>query len=256
MPADITGSLSAPGSVTLVKPDQDTNTQVQISGTYGSVSFVFEGSVDSVNYDALVAVRMDTGAVVSGTISPTDNSTKLWRVPSEGIMSIRARVTSIGSGTANFLLKSSSYLGLTFTATAGSGGAASAFSSLTSSGGITTSGPTGTGLGYSTGAGGTVTQITDRSTGVTLSKLSGQITTHNASLAAGAEAEFTVTNTTVAATDVIVLNITPGGTGTPFAYVSNVAAGSFKITVTNLHASTADTSADVINFAVLKAVSA
>jgi hypothetical protein len=115
---------------------------------------------------------------------------------------------------------------------------------------------TGTGIGYATGAGGTVTQATSRSTGVTLSKFSGQITTHNASLAAAAEVEFTVTNTLVAATDVIVLSITPGGTGTPFAYVSAVAAGSFNITITNNHASTADTSADVINFIVLKGANA
>jgi len=112
----------------------------------------------------------------------------------------------------------------------------------------------GSGIGYSAGAGGVVTQATNRTTGVTLSKATGQITTNTTSLAAGAEAEFTVTNTLVGATDVIILNITPGGTGTPFAFVSTVAAGSFKITVTNLHASTADTSADVINFAIIKGV--
>lgn len=111
-------------------------------------------------------------------------------------------------------------------------------------------------LGYATGAGGTVTQLTDRTTGVTLNKTCGAITTHTASLAAAAEATFTVTNSTVAATDVVVVSIKPGGTGTPQAYVSNVAAGSFAITITNLHASVADTSADVINFAVVKAVAA
>jgi hypothetical protein len=66
---------------------------------------------------------------------------------------------------------------------------------IASSKGFTSSAPTGVGIGYATGAGGAVTQATDRTTGVTLSKLTGQITTNNASLAAGAEAEFTVTNT-------------------------------------------------------------
>lgn len=122
-------------------------------------------------------------------------------------------------------------------------------------GAVTSSSPT-LGMGYATGAGGAVTQITSRATTVVLNKICGQITTHTASLAAGAEVEFTVTNSTVAATDVVNVAITPGGTGTPMAYVSAVAAGSFKITITNLHASTADTSADVINFAVLKAVAA
>lgn len=134
-------------------------------------------------------------------------------------------------------------------------GAQTVTGAMAATGAVTSSSATA-GSGYTTGAGGTVTQATDRSTGVTLSKPCGQITTNNASLAAGAEAEFTVTNTLVAATDTVILNITPGGTGTPFAYVSSVAAGSFKITVTNLHAATADTSADVINFAVIKAVAA
>jgi hypothetical protein len=39
------------------------------------------------------------------------------------------------------------------------------------------------------------------------------------------------------------------------AYVTAVAAGSFQITLKNGHASTADTGAAIINFAVIKAVS-
>lgn len=113
------------------------------------------------------------------------------------------------------------------------------------------------GIGYPTGQGGAVTQITNRSTGVTLSKLCGSITTDATSLAAGAEATFIVTNTLVAATDVVVLSQqTPSATGTSFFYVSETAAGSFSITLTNLHASTADTSASVVNFVVLKSVAA
>lgn len=112
-------------------------------------------------------------------------------------------------------------------------------------------------LGYGTGAGGAVTQITSRSTGVTLSKVCGQITTDATSLAAGAEAVFVVTNTLVAATDTVVLSAASGQTaGTSVPLVTAVAAGSFSITLTNLHASTADTGAMIINFAVIKAVAA
>jgi len=123
--------------------------------------------------------------------------------------------------------------------------------------GIVSTAPTGSGIGYATGAGGAVTQATSRTTPVTLSKLCGAITTNNASLAAGAEATFTVTNTTVAATDTVVVSLkTPSSTGLSLPFVSTTAAGSFDITLTNLHASTADTSASVINFAVHKAVAA
>jgi hypothetical protein len=110
----------------------------------------------------------------------------------------------------------------------------------------------GRSFGFNAGLGGAVTQATDRSTGVTLNKMTGAITMNAASLAAGAEATFTVTNSFVAATDVPVVAIKSSSTGTPSAYVSAVAAGSFNITVTNLHASTADTTADVINFVIIK----
>jgi hypothetical protein len=74
-----------------------------------------------------------------------------------------------------------------------------------------------------------------------------------ASLAAAAEATFTVTNNKVEANDVVVVALAATGTGTPQVFVSAVDAGSFDITITNLHATTADTTADPINFVVIKA---
>ena len=113
------------------------------------------------------------------------------------------------------------------------------------------------GIGYATGAGSTVTQITNRSTGVTINAICGAITTDATSLAAGSEAVFTVTNSAVAIGDVIVLSARSGQTaGTSVPFVTAVAAGSFDITLSNIHASTADTGAMIINFAVIKAVSA
>lgn len=53
------------------------------------------------------------------------------------------------------------------------------------------------GIGYGTGAGGTVTQATSKSTAVTLNKPTGAITMHNASLAAGASVGFTLNNTII-----------------------------------------------------------
>ena len=113
------------------------------------------------------------------------------------------------------------------------------------------------GIGYGTGAGGAVTQATDRTTGVTLNTICGTITTNNASLAAGAEATFTVTNSAVAATDVVVVSLqdaTPTSGALSIPFVTDVAAGSFKITLTNLSADTADVGASKINFCVIKGV--
>ena len=57
------------------------------------------------------------------------------------------------------------------------------------------------GLGYGTGAGGTVTQATSKSTAVTLNKPTGQITTHNAALAADTTVSFLVNNSLITTSD-------------------------------------------------------
>lgn len=118
--------------------------------------------------------------------------------------------------------------------------------------------PDTNGLGYSAG-GGSVTQITSRTTGVTLSKLCGTITTDTTSLAAEASANFTVTNTLVDANDVVVVSIQSGTNGGNTAVtVVTVAAGSFVLKVSNNNAAagTAETGAIIINFAVIKSVTA
>lgn len=127
---------------------------------------------------------------------------------------------------------------------------------ITSAVGLRSSGAA-SGIGYATGAGAAVTQLTNRSTGVTINAICGAITTDATSLAAGAEATFTVTNSSVEVGDVVVVSLRSGATaGTSIPVVTAVAAGSFDITLTNLHAATADTGASIINFAVIKAVSA
>ena len=125
--------------------------------------------------------------------------------------------------------------------------------SLTVTGLVKSSGTAG--MGYATGAGGTVTQLTSKTTGVTINKVCGQITMNGAALAAGAEATFTVTNNTVAATDVPVVAHGSGGTAGAYSVtVAAVAAGSFKIVVSNMSAGSLS-EAIVINFAIIKAVS-
>lgn len=135
-------------------------------------------------------------------------------------------------------------------------GATSLTGAVTTAAGVTSSSPSA-GLGYATGAGAAVTQITNRSTGVTINAVCGAITGDATSLAAGAEAIFTVTNSAVAIGDVVAISVRSGPTAnTSIFSVSAVAAGSFNIKITNRHASTADTGAPIINFAVIKAVGA
>lgn len=99
--------------------------------------------------------------------------------------------------------------------------------------------------------GAAVTQATSRATGVTINAPAGAITMNAASLAAGAEATFTVTNSYVTARSVPVIALASGQTAdTSVVNVTAVANGSFNITVSNLNAATADTGAGIINFIV------
>ena len=114
-----------------------------------------------------------------------------------------------------------------------------------------------TGLGYGTGAGGTVTQATSKSTAVTLNKPCGQITMHAASLAAGASVTLTFNNTLLSSNDSLLLTI--DGTSmtvdhASYRLASTVLDGSSRITLTNIAAS-ARAEAVRINFAIIKGAS-
>ncbi len=102
--------------------------------------------------------------------------------------------------------------------------------------------------------GSSVTQATSRTTGVTLNASAGVITTNNASLAAEATADFTVTNSEVGVNDVVAVSIRSGSNGGgTIVSVSTVANGSFKVRVYNgnVAAGTAETGAILINFVVV-----
>lgn len=108
------------------------------------------------------------------------------------------------------------------------------------------------GLGYGTGSGGAVTQTGSRTSTVVLNKTNGAITLVSA---AGSSTwqTFTVTNSTVAATDVISV-CQKSGTDLYQVIVTNVAAGSFKVSFATTGGTT--TEQPVFNFAVIKAVTA
>lgn len=109
------------------------------------------------------------------------------------------------------------------------------------------------GIGYATGAGGTVTQATSKATGVTLNKASGAITMNAAALAAGTIVSFVLTDSAIAATDVLVLNHISGGTIGSYTLNAQAAAGTATINVrNNTGGSLSD--AIVIQFAVIKGV--
>ena len=105
-------------------------------------------------------------------------------------------------------------------------------------------------FGYLSGTG-TVTQATNKATGVTLNSPTGQITLNGAALAADTTVSFTLTNSSITANDVLILNHLSAGTAGSYLLNAQAAAGSASINVRNITAGSLS-EAIVICFAVIQ----
>lgn len=127
-----------------------------------------------------------------------------------------------------------------------------------SAGGLLSSGAAA-GVGYTTGAGGTVTQGagSGKATAVTLNKMCGDITMNNASLNAATVVSFTLTNSSILAADNLVLNHSAGGV-TPGGYHLNARVTGDGTCVIDVRNQTAGALAEaiVIRFTVLRGATA
>lgn len=120
-------------------------------------------------------------------------------------------------------------------------------------GAITSSGAT-QGVGYATGAGGAVTQLTDKSTATpAINKMCGKVTMNAASLAADTSVAHTLTNSSIAANDNAIITHSSGGTMGAYNFSFTPAAGSAVINCRNITPG-ALAEAVVYRFTIIKGV--
>ena len=159
-----------------------------------------------------------------------------------------AKLSNGTTGSGNFVLASGAALTSPTMTTPAIGVATG--TSLAVTGVLTSNGTAG--FGYATGAGGAVTQLTNKSTAVTLNKTVGAITMNAAALAAAAEVTFNVVNSTMTANDLVVVNHKSGGTAGAYSInAHSPTAGQFRIMVGNMSAGSLS-EAIVIAFAIIK----
>jgi hypothetical protein len=110
-------------------------------------------------------------------------------------------------------------------------------------------------IGYSAAAQGTVTQLTDKTTAVTLNKSAGRITLNNAALAGNTAVSFTLNNSLLSTNDTVIVCISGGATtGAYTSYVTSLTTGSAILTLRNL-TGTSYSEAVIINFAIIHGAS-
>jgi hypothetical protein len=266
-------SLAA-GTATSIRFYQATNSWYQINSEAVFAAGVqnWLSTPSSANLLAAMTDETGTGLLVFNT-SPT-LVTPILGTPTSGTLTnctglpIGTGVSGLAANVATFLATpSSANLAAVLTDETGTGanvfantptlvtpviGAATGTSLSTTGNQVITS----TGKhGYATGSGGTVTQLTSKATGVTLSKSTGQITLDGAALAASTTVSFTLTNTVIEAGDILIMNHISGGTAGSYLLNAQSAAGSASINVRNISLGSLS-EAIVIAFAVIKAVSA
>ena len=198
-----------------------------------------------------VTTSTGTGAVVLGT-GPTItaaalNGTVGATTPSTGAFTtLSASSTVSGTGFSTYLASPP--------AIGGTAASTGAFTTVTASTSVLSSG-TG-GIGYATGAGVAVTQLTSRTTTTPTTGVSksGAVTLFTTTAVVGTYFSFTVPNTGIAVTDTVVLSVR-GATNTYTASVTAItAATSFQITMASVAGTASDT--PIVNFTIIKGVSA
>ena len=245
-------SFLGAGTATAIRFYQPTNSWYQINAetVYGTNMQAFLAVPSSANLRAAMTDETGTGLLVFAT-SPT-LTTPIITNPTvtTGTFTSPALVTpalgTVASGNISACLSTSMVM-----VTPVIGAATGTSLSTTGNQVITSTGK----HGYATGSGGVVTQLTDKTTAVTLSKSTGQITLAGAALAASTTVSFTLTNTVIEAGDILIMNHISGGTAGSYLLNAQSAAGSASINVRNISLGSLS-EAIVIAFAVIKAVSA
>lgn len=255
-PLKLTGTWFTGGSTTttkpqyLIEPAGTTSTLWHTSGTGLGVNAPnsFAGNLADFQVNGVPKFQvLSTGTLaVYNTFTDYSNYERSFFRYSSNILQFGHEAAGTGTGTRDIEWWGNGSLRLRY---GGSTNRFTAFCDIYTQGSSVLISSTG-GIGYTTGAGGAVTQATSRTTGVTLNKSAGAITLFTAAGSATATS-FTVTNSVVAATDTINLNVKSSTTNKYLAFVSAVAAGSFEITFYTTGGTTSD--APVFNFAVIKA---
>ena len=255
------GTLSV--SVDNIKIDGNT---ISSTDTNGNIVLAPNGTGEVVTDNLAISGNTISSTDVNGNIVLAPNGTGTVNIDKANITggAITGAVSFAGGSFTGITLISATTVTGTTTTNGGNLRLTSNTLSSTDTNGNITISPNGTGeiimtkpMGYGgASTGGTVTQDTSKSTGVTLNKLCGQITMHNAALSQDTSVSFVLTNSYIDTTDVLIVNIASGGTAGAYAtQVELINSGSCRISLF-IHSSGSLSEALVLNFAVIKAVNA
>lgn len=256
------GTLSV--SVDNIKIDGNT---ISSTDTNGNIVLAPNGTGEVVTDNLAISGNTISSTDVNGNIVLAPNGTGTVNIDKANITggTISGGVSFAGgSFTGITLMSATTVTGVTTVNGGNLRLTANTFSSTDTNGNITVT-PNGTGkflitkpFGYSgSGTGGAVTQITSRTTSVTLNKICGQITLVAGSIAGLSTQEFSLANSFIEATDIVLVSFSSGLTSAQYdVTVTQIDSGSCKIAIHNVNNTATPTDTPVISFIVIKTVNA
>lgn len=239
----INGELEVQGNVVSTGNITGGNFVGTLNGSGANVSSI---SATNISSGTLAQARLANAAVTLGSTALTLGAT----VTTVAGLSSVTSTTFVGA-----LTGAATTAGTVTTAAQPNITSVGTLTSVSVTGNVTASGTggivsTGVGkIGYSTG--GAVTQATDKTTGVTLNTVTGEITMNAATLGGDSTVTFTMTNSSVANTDVMIMNQVGGGNIGFYSFNAVCNSGSANISVHNMTNTNRD-DAIVIRYAVIK----
>ena len=216
-------------------------------GTQDASPLLLGSNFGAGNVPIFMISPQTTGATEGVIINPstyTTVSTGTFRVNQGG----GANILEVGNvGGTNFF-KVAAGGACTYSAPVTVIGSHSVTGNITGNSNISSTSKTA-GIGYAIGSGSTVTQVTSRTTGVTINAITGSITLFSA---AGSATPFTfvVTNSAVTAKDIVFINQQTGTDKYTIQEITALGPGTFNLTLATSGGTT--TESPVFNFVIIK----
>lgn len=110
----VTGSITANGQTVFMDTARTSNITIHCSGTFSTVSVVFEGSLDSTNgtngnWFGVQAVRTNANTIETSTGNLSATPAYGWELSVNGLSWFRVRATAFTSGTQNWRFQPAPY---------------------------------------------------------------------------------------------------------------------------------------------------